>query len=416
MSTFSSSKKRFNPASPTRGDSGNKEVLISQLRAEIIELKSNEREYFDLSSQLKKLESRYSVLQDEKARGESDFKTRNTINFDTIANLRTDVDTLKANIADTKIEIQDLRSENQTVKDVADQRGVEVQRLKAEVGSATEDNNNLSDNKRRLEAEMEIAREEKRRVTTQLKDSRSTLDEFNHKNNELEKVMKDLEYRNSKLERQNAQTQQNVDNLTGESKTRTENLEVIEQQVADSQKAIVTLEKDIQEAEKDNERSRVEATKSHKSYQQEVGRSLEFNARIAVLENALRAKEAELTELKRDQDNLKNSHSNLLDNNFQLKSDLDACRTDIDGISTQNSEIVEELDRLTLEDEQVRSILNRSDRVEALRFKSESQLRKSGFKSTRNQFSPSPDRNHPRSPLSKSSLKSSSIRKSPVKH
>ncbi len=127
--------------------------------------------------------------------------------------------------------------------------------------------------------------------------------------------------------------------MTGESKTRTENLEVIEQQVADSQKAIVALEKDIQENEKDNERARVEATKTHKTYQQEVGKSLELNARIAVLENALRAKEAELTELKRDQDNLKNSHSNLLDNNFQLKSDLDACRADIDGISTQNSEV-----------------------------------------------------------------------------
>ena len=127
--------------------------------------------------------------------------------------------------------------------------------------------------------------------------------------------------------------------MTGESKTRTENLEVIEQQVADSQKAIVTLEKDIQEAEKDNERARVEATKTHKTYQQEVGRNLELTARIAVLENALRAKEAELTELKRDQENLKNSHSNLLDNNFQLKSDLDNVRTDIDALSTQNSEV-----------------------------------------------------------------------------
>jgi len=415
MSTFSSSKKRASIGSPSRNESGSKEVLISQLRAEILELKSNEREYFDLANQLKKLEQRYGVLQDEKARGESDFKTRNTINFDTIANLRTDVDTLKANIADTKIEIQDLRSENQTVKDLADQRGVELQRIKAEVSTASEDNNELSDNKRRLEAELEISREEKRRVVTQLKDARSTLDDLDHKNAELEKIMKELEYKNSKIERQNAQTQQNVDNLTGESKTRTENLEVIEQQVADSQKNIVALEKDIQESERENERVRIEATKSHKTYQQEVSKNLELTARGAVLENALRAKEAELTELKRDQDNLKNSHSNLLDNNFQLKQDLDNVRTEIDAFSTQNSEIVEELDRISVEDEQVRSILNRSDRVEALRFKSESQLRKTGFKSSRGQFSPSPDRNHGRSPLSKSSLKSS-MRKSPVKN
>jgi len=48
------------------GESGSKEVLISQLRAEILELKQNEREYFDLSAQLKKLEQRYAVLQEDK--------------------------------------------------------------------------------------------------------------------------------------------------------------------------------------------------------------------------------------------------------------------------------------------------------------------------------------------------------------
>jgi len=413
MSSYSASKRFSTTASTNFGESGSRELIISQLRGEILELKQNEREYFDLSAQLKKLEQRYAVLQEDKARGEADFKTRNAINFDTIANLRTDVDTLKATINDTKIEIQELRIESQSVKETADQKTQEAQHYRAEVAEAADYNANLSETKRRQEAELEITRDEKRKVVAQVKEATAALDSLTYKNNELEKIMKEIEYKNSRIERNNAQTQQAIDNLTGELKTRGENLEVIEQQVVDSQKTILSVERDIQEAERENERNRAEATRSNKIYQQEVTKNLDLTARVAVYENSLRAKEAELAELKRDQENLKTAHSSQLETGFQLKQELDTIKGDIDALSNQNSELVEELDRLTIEDEQVRAILNRSERVEALKFKSESQIKKSGYKSKA--ISPSPDRNPGRSPLGKSPLKSS-LRKSPYRY
>jgi chromosome segregation ATPase len=415
MSAYSA-KRLSSSVSTSAGDTNQKDVIVSQMRAEILELKQNEREYQDLSNQLKKLEQRYNVLNDEKTRGEADFKSRNTINFDTIANLRTDVDTLKATIADTKLEIQDLKVENHTNKDIADQKGTEAQQLKAHVNEANDYNNNLSDTKRRLEAELEIAREEKRRQLAQIKENRSTLDSLNYKNNELEKLMKELEYKNSKSERQNGQIQQSIDNLNGELKTRLNNLETIEQQVVDSQKAIASLEGDISYAERENEQNRVEAAQKYRTYQQEVSKGLDLSGKVTVLEASLKSKESELTGFKRDNENLKTAHSNLLDNNFQLKQELDNIKADIETTSNANAEVVEELDRLTLEDEQVRAILNRQDRVETLKFKSESQLRKSGYKQSRAQFSPSPDRNGSITSLRKSPRLVSSLRKSPYKY
>lgn len=47
----------------------------------------------------------------------------------------------------------------------------------------------------------------------------------------------------------------------------------------------------------------------------------------------------DLEELKREYENLKGSHSNLLDNNFQLKQELEDTRGQIDIISLQNSEV-----------------------------------------------------------------------------
>lgn len=409
MSTpYSASRRQASTASSF--DTNQKEILVSQLKAEILELKQNEREYLELTGQVRKFEQRYQLLQDETERGESEFKIRNKQNFETIVNLRTDIDTMKATIADTKVEIQDLKIENQTVKDVAEQKAKDVERFRAAVNEASEENNMLSSTRRRLEAELDVAREEKRKNQALIKDASEALAQLNYKVNELEKAMKEMEYNNSKIERSNVQIQQSNDNMTSELKSRIENLETVEQQVADSQKAILNLERDIQDAERENDRHRAEAVDKQRTHQQEVTKGLDLSARTTILENTLRAREIELEELRRNYENLKGAHSNLLDTNFQLKQDLDTVQTDISGISIQNSEIVEELDRLAKEDEQVRSLLNRQDRVEALKFKSESQLRKSGYKS---RGSPSPDRT-----LGKSSLRKSPYRsgRSPYKY
>lgn len=402
--SFSSSKRLASTSSPI--DINQKELLVSQLKAEILELKQNEREYLELATQVRKFEQRYQLLQEETAKGESDFKIRNKQNFETIVNLRTDIDTMKGNIADTKVEIQELRTENAAVKDLAEQKGKELERYKSDVAEASEENNMLSSTRRRLESELDVAREEKRKTQTQVKDAGDSLSRLNYKVNELEKVMKEMEYSNTKTERQNAQLQQSIDSMTSELKTRNENLETVEQQVADSQKAILNLERDIQDAERDNDRSRSEALEKQKIYQQEVAKGLDLDARLTVTENTLKAREIELEELRREYESLKVAHSNMLDTNFQLKQELDTVQSDISGLSTQNSEIVVELDRLAQEDEQVRVLLNRQNRVEALKFKSESQIRKSGYKT---RGSPSPGR--------KSPLKSgSSLRKSPYKY
>lgn len=150
-------------------DSSQKEILVSQLKTEILELKQNEREYVELAAQLRKLEQRYSLLQEEtvdlpnffyakanQARDEAEFKLRKTQNFETIVNLRTDIDTMKATIADTKVELQDLKVENQTIKEIAEQKGQEAQHLRSDVAQATEENNGLEDTKRRQEAEVSL--------------------------------------------------------------------------------------------------------------------------------------------------------------------------------------------------------------------------------------------------------------------
>lgn len=378
--------------SPSQVESDQKDLLISQIKAEIFELKQNERDYLDLASQLRNIEHRYNLLQEEKLRAEVDFKSRNDLNFKTIANLKTDIDTLKSNIAESNIEYQELKAENQAVKDIAEQRDVSIKKLKLEVGDALEQNDNLAQQRRALESDLAALREEKRRVIAKIDNAAGNLDDLNHKNVELEKIIKELEYDQSALDRQNAQLQASIENLTSELRTREDNLETVERQVADTQKTILALDADIQDLEKLNERTRAEANQQQRNVQQEVGRNLELTAKVNSLETGLRARDVEAAELRREVEHLKNAKANLSDNKYQLERELDTIRRDIDSISAQNADLVDELERFSSEDEKARAILDRRNRVADLKYKSQSQLKQSSLNRSKFERSPSPNR------------------------
>lgn len=376
--------------SPSQVESDQKDLLISQIKAEIFELKQNERDYLDLAAQLRNIEHCYNLLQDEKLRAESDFKSRNDINFKTIANLKTDIDTLKSNIAENNIEYQELKAENQAVKDIAEQRDISIRKIKNEIADALEQNDSLNQQRRNLETELSNLREEKRRIITKIDNASGNLDELNFKNSELEKVIKELEYEQATLERQNVQLQASIDNLTSELHTREDNLETVEKQVADTQKTIATLDADIQDLERHNERTRVEAVQQQRSAQQEVNKNLDLTAKANSLEGNLRSKDVEAAELRREVEKLKADRANLLEGKYQLEQELDTVRRDIDNISVQNNELVDELERFSLEDERARNILDRRDRVSDLKLKSQSQLKQSSLNRSKYERSPSP--------------------------
>jgi len=381
--------------SPSQVESDQKDLLISQIKAEIFELKQNERDYLDLASQLRSIEHRYNLLQEEKLRAEADFKGRNDINFKTIANLKTDIDTLKSNIAEANIEYQELKAENQAIKDIAEQRDINIKKFKHEVAESLEQNDHLNQQRRTLESELLALKEEKRRLNAKIDNSAATLDEINYKNGELEKIMKELDYDKATLERQNAQLQGSIENTNSELRTREDNLETVERQVADTQKTIASLEADIQDLERLNERTRSEAVQQQRSVQQEVSKNLDLSAKTNTLENSLRAREMEVAELRREVENLKNARSNNLDNKYQLEQELDVVRRDIDSMSTQNGELVNELERFSREDEKARIILDRRERVTELKLKSQSQLRQTSMNKSKFDRSPSPKRASP---------------------
>ena len=127
--------------SPAQVESDQKDLIISQLKADIFELKKNEQESFELTQQIKSLDSKYKSLSDEKQRCESEYKARNEASLRTIASLKTELDDLHSALKERNLHLQELKSDNGSLKDLADQKNQEINKIKREISIAVEENN-----------------------------------------------------------------------------------------------------------------------------------------------------------------------------------------------------------------------------------------------------------------------------------
>ena len=195
---------------------------------------------------------------------------------------------MKSTIQEHNIEYQELKAEGLAIKEIAEHRAMDATKLKAELQDILEENRALIDERRNLETQVSVAKDEKRKLLSQIDNANADADELSYRNNELEKVIKEIDYEKVRIEKANDQLQATIDGLHAELHTKQDNLRVAETQVADSQKAIMSLEADIQDLERANERLRADFVQAQRAHQQEVNKGLELTAKLNTLENTLR--------------------------------------------------------------------------------------------------------------------------------
>ena len=121
--------------SPLRVEADQKEVIIGQLKDEIVHLKKNEKEYFVLEDEYKKLAYRYQLLSDEKAISDANFREMHDHSTRNICASRAELDNLRAALRERSLELDDFETDSSTLKTQIDQRLIDVEKLQNELRS-----------------------------------------------------------------------------------------------------------------------------------------------------------------------------------------------------------------------------------------------------------------------------------------
>ena len=118
--------------------SDQKDLLISQLKAEIFEIQQRDKDYLALRDQLYTVQTKFRHLQDEKLLKDNDFKTRQDVNLITLHGLKKELDDYRFRLSDKN------RSSNEAQAEIGGIRE-QVSRREGEIFSTQKDIQQKSD-------------------------------------------------------------------------------------------------------------------------------------------------------------------------------------------------------------------------------------------------------------------------------
>lgn len=115
--------------------SDQKDLLISQLKAEIFEIQQRDKDYLALRDQLVNIQSKYRHLQDEKLLQDNDFKTKHDSNNTTLMGLKREMDDLRFLLNEKSRQNNDLHSDIAAARDQINRKDMEINHIKGDLAS-----------------------------------------------------------------------------------------------------------------------------------------------------------------------------------------------------------------------------------------------------------------------------------------
>ena len=109
----------------------------------------------------------------------------------------------------------------------------------------------------------------------------------------------------------------------------------------------------------------------------ELARNRDLSANLYDVDAKARAADDNLAVTRREQDDLRFATSSMQGANADMRAEIDALQHHCNVLAGQNVELNTELERFVETDEQIRTTLNRRDRVETLRYTGEEKMRQS---------------------------------------
>jgi chromosome segregation ATPase len=302
-------------------------------------LRTSERDFNELHTQLSNLEHRYSLLHDEKVKSDQEYKSRTESHLKQIANLKTDLETLKNALNERNDEITALSADFQAMQDLAELKEKELARCKQDLGDALETRSQLSDERKSLDHQNVVLREDKASLLEEVDRLNLNIDELMLNGKEQEKTISDLEYEKSNRDKQIKLLKEDLEAANGEIKKMKELNHLAEDDITQLQKTILECEEEIGNLTRERDRAKADCGTLSRQLKAEGNRNIEAESRISELEGFLKNTENELEQTRNDLDRTRGELGNALNINNRLSMDNEAKKQSIEKLAYQHQEV-----------------------------------------------------------------------------
>ena len=347
-------------------DREDKDVLVSKLNSRISKLEQQDKDYDLMNQEFKQLENDVNLLNEAKLRLEYEIKQRDESYTKRIADLKGENENLQ-NALNDKLCVNkklfeekqclenQLKSKNDQITDLTNQ----INNLNNRFNSNENVKNDLQNNLRDLN---QIKAAQRDKIAELVDDNKKLANLCQEQDHSLYLAGQEKAKLAKKLNDDNA----NINNLNSKLRVHSNNLNNLQNQLDKSNELNLKLKKDLQDLEDaynsfnvDNHNLNDELNKQRILREDEEKNNNQLRIALGDRKNKLRA-------LNDDYMYLKNLYDKRCEERNMYQMETEKLKEHIMRLSKQNENLSDEIDGVIKDDNQMRDILNRTDRMSTM--------------------------------------------------
>ena len=344
-------------------DKEDKDVLISKLTSRIQKLEQQDKDYDLLNQEFKQLENDVNLLNEAKLRLEYEIKQRDESNNKRISDLKGENENLQNALNDKLCVNKKLFEEKQCLENQLKLKNDEITDLTNKLNNINNRFSSAQNDKGDLENTLRGLND----IKAQQRDKIAELVDDNKK---LANLCQEQEHslylagqEKAKLSKKLNDDQANINNLNSKLRIHDSNLNNLQNQLDKSNELNMKLKNDLQNLEDayrnfslDNQKMNDELNKQHALKEDEEKNNTQLKLVLGDRKNKLRT-------LNEDYIYLKNLQDKACEDRNMLQMETGKLEEHIITLTKQNEKLSDEIAKVINEDNQMKDILNRSERM-----------------------------------------------------
>ena len=341
-------------------------MLISQLKAHIFELEQHDKDYDTLNHKYRQLQNDCTLLNEAKLRLEYELRQKDENYNKQICDLRNENENLQLGYNEKLSVNKKLFAENDTLSKQLDMKNEEIRELSDRLNELLAQLDRSQEDKAALERHVQglndVKMSQKTEITKLIED-----------NKKLSKICQDQD-RSMKLSEQEChklaskldETNYDLKNITGQLRSREENLNFTQGQLEENKNLNLKLQATIRDYERQFENMRNDIDGLKNNLLKEKQSRNEEEKRGEQLEGIIQERERELNRLGNDIENMKVMNQRITDDKMNGQIENDKLKNHIMVLTQQNQKLIAEIENILDQDEKMKEQLSRKERIVSL--------------------------------------------------
>jgi len=347
-------------------DKEDKDVLISKLNSRISKLEQQEKDYDFLNQEFKQLENDYTLLNEAKLRLEYEIKQRDEAYNKRICDLKSENDNLQSGLNDKMCVNKKLFEEKKCLENQLKNKNAEIADLNNKIDNINNRLNSTQNAKddlgNNLDELNKIKDSQKQKISELVNENRNLAKLVQEQDHSLYLADQEKQKLGKKLSEDNA----NINNLNSKIRAHGNKLNCLQKDLDNSNKLNLKLQNNAKDLDNElanlkgeNENLKNEFCKERDAREDEDKKNDHLRCLLGESEQKLRC-------LNNDYNRMKNAHEKATEERNMYQMENDKLKDHIMTLTRQNQNLSGEIDNVLKEDEHMKDVLNRGDRMSSL--------------------------------------------------